>query len=78
MTTPKQQEKSVFFPAADYPDDIFQQTTPDESQELGDGPRFNTLMKGWRTRSEIYERVFPDLETMTLRIDGPRGCGCFM
>ena len=78
MTTPKQQEKSVFFPAADYPDDIFQQTTPDESQELGDGPRFNTLMKGWRTRSEIYERVFPDEETMTLRIDGPRGGGCFM
>ena len=35
MTTPKQQEKSVFFPAVDYPDDIFQQTTPDESQELG-------------------------------------------
>ena len=78
MTTPKQQEKSVFFPAADYPDDIFQQTTPDESQELGDGPRFNTLAKGWRTRSEIYERVFPDEETMTLRIDGPRGGGCFM
>ena len=78
MTTPKQQEKSVFFPAVDYPDDIFQQTTPDESQELGDGPRFNTLMKGWRTRSEIYERVFPDEETMTLRIDGPRGGGCFM
>ena len=78
MTTPKQQEKSVFFPAVDYPDDIFQQTTPDESQELGDGPRFNTLAKGWRTRSEIYERVFPDEETMTLRIDGPRGGGCFM
>ena len=54
MTTPKQQEKSVFFPAVDYPDDIFQQTTPDESQELGDGPRFNTLMKGWRTSCLLY------------------------
>ena len=66
MTTPKQQEKSVFFPAADYPDDIFQQTTPDESQELGDGPRFNTLIKGWRTRSEIYERVSVSYTHLTL------------
>ena len=78
MTSPKLQEKSVFFPAVKYPDDIFKQTTPDESQELGDGPRFTTLIKGYRTRSEIYERVFPDEETMTLRIDGPRGGGCFM
>ena len=51
---------------------------PDESQELGDGPRFNTLVKGYRTRAEIYERIFPDEETMSLRIDGPRGAGCFM
>ena len=78
MTLSNKQEKSVFFPAVKYPDDIFKQTTPDESQELGDGPRFTTLIKGYRTRSEIYERVFPDEETMTLRIDGPKGSGAFM
>ena len=78
MTLSNKQEKSVFFPAVKYPDDIFKQTTPDESQELGDGPRFTSLVKGYRTRAEIYERVFPDEETMTLRIDGPKGSGAFM
>ena len=80
MTNPTKapQEKNLFVPAVDYPDDIFAQQTPDESQELGDGPRFNTLAKGYRTRAEIYERIFPDEETMSLRIDGPRGAGCFM
>ena len=80
MTNPTKapQEKNLFVPAVDYPDDIFAQQTPDESQELGDGPRFNTLVKGYRTRAEIYERIFPDEETMSLRIDGPRGAGCFM
>ena len=68
---------SLTFPAKEYPEDIFKQTTPDETQELSDGPRFNTLVKGWRTRSEIYERIFPDGETSALRIDGPARGGCF-
>ena len=80
MTEPtkKPQERSLFTPAVNYPDDIFSQTTPDEGQELTDGPRFTTFFKGFRTRSEIYERIFPDNETMTLRINGPRGGGSFM
>ncbi len=80
MTDPtkKPQERSLFTPAVNYPDDIFSQTTPDEGQELTDGPRFTTFFKGFRTRSEIYERIFPDNETMTLRINGPRGGGSFM
>lgn len=68
---------SLTFPAQEYPTGIFQQTTPDETQELTDSPTFTTLVKGWRTRSEIYERLFPDGETGTLRIDGPRRGGCF-
>ena len=68
---------SLTFPAQEYPTGIFQQTTPDETQELTDSPTFTTLVKGWRTRSEIYERMFPDGETGTLRIDGPRRGGCF-
>ncbi len=68
---------SLTFPAQNYPTGIFQQTTPDETQELSDSPKFNTLTKGWLTRSEIYERLFPDGETGTLRIDGPRRGGCF-
>ena len=68
---------SLTFPAQNYPTGIFQQTTPDETQELSDSPTFTTLAKGWRTRSEIYERLFPDGETGTLRIDGPRRGGCF-
>ena len=68
---------SLTFPAQEYPTGIFQQTTPDETQELTDSPTFTTLAKGWRTRSEIYERLFPDGETGTLRIDGPRRGGCF-
>ena len=68
---------SLTFPAQNYPTGIFEQTTPDETQELTDSPTFTTLVKGWRTRSEIYERMFPDGETGTLRIDGPRRGGCF-
>jgi len=66
------------FPANNYPTGIFQQNTPDETQRLLKGPEFTTLVKGWRTRSEIYERIFPDKETAVLRIDGPRRGGCFM
>ena len=66
------------FPANNYPTGIFQQNTPDETQRLLKGPEFTTLVKGWRTRSEIYERIFPDQETAILRIEGPRRGGCFM
>ena len=68
---------SLTFPAQEYPTGIFQQTTPDETQELTDSPTFTTLAKGWRTRSEIYGRLLPDGETRALRIDGPLGGGCF-
>ena len=65
-------------PANGYPTGIFQQTTPDETQELANGPRFNTCWKGVMTRSEIYERMYPDGQTATLRIDGPAGNSGFM
>ena len=68
---------SLTFPAQNYPTGIFEQTTPDETQELSDSPRFNTLAKDWLTRSEIYGRLLPDGETRSLRIDGPLGGGCF-
>jgi len=65
-------------PANNYPTGIFQQTTPDETQDLVNGPRFNTCWKGVMTRSEIYERMYPDGQTATLRIDGPAGNSGFM
>ena len=61
--------------AKTYPDTIFKQTTPDEAQELNNGPRFNTWYKGWFTRSEIYERMMPDGLTSALRIEGPDSGG---
>ena len=80
MTEPTKapQTKSLFQPAVKYPEDIFTPTKPDETQQLADTLNYLTAFKGWRTRSEIYERVFPDGENMALRIDGPRGAGCFM
>ena len=80
MTEPTKapQTKSLFQPAVKYPEDIFTPTQPDETQQLADTLNYLTAFKGWRTRSEIYERVFPDGENMALRIDGPRGAGCFM
>ena len=57
--------------ASTYPTTIAKPKTPDESQELSDQPRFRTWYKGTLTRSEIYERVLPDKETKSLRIDGP-------
>ena len=62
-------------PAKTYPDTIFKQTTPDEAQQLNNGPRFNTWYKGWFTRSEIYERMMPDGLTSALRIEGPDSGG---
>lgn len=61
--------------AKTYPDTIFKQTTPDESQALENGPRFNTWYKGWYTRSEIYERMMPDGLTAALRMEGPDSGG---
>lgn len=60
------------FPAKEYPKSIFQQTTPDETQNLRNTPRFNTIYKGALTKSEIYERMYPDGQTGALRIDGPQ------
>ena len=57
--------------AKEYPNNIFKQTTPDETQELSSGPKFKTQWKGNLTRSEIYERMLPDKLTCALRIDGP-------
>ena len=66
---------STVKPAKTYPDTIFKQTTPDEAQQLNNGPRFNTWYKGWFTRSEIYERMMPDGLTSALRIEGPDSGG---
>ena len=62
-------------PAKTYPDTIFGQKSPDEPQNLVNGPRFNTWYKGWFTRSEIYERMMPDGLTSALRIEGPDSGG---
>jgi|SaaInlV_120m_DNA_3_1039746.scaffolds.fasta_scaffold10341_2 hypothetical protein len=65
-------------PAANYPKNIAKPTTPPKTQELVNGPRFNTCWKGHMTRSEIYERMLPDKQTATLRIDGPAGNSGFI
>ena len=65
-------------PANEYPTGIFKQLTPDETQELKDGPTFNSCWKGYETRSHIYERLMPDKLTGTLRIDGPKQNGGFL
>ena len=46
-------------------------TTPNETQTLSSSPRLSTIYKGALTKAHIYERVFPDDQTKTLRIDGP-------
>ena len=61
------------FPASTYPDSIFKPRKPDESQSLGDDPTFNVLLKGYKTRSVIYERMLPDNISTALKIQGPRG-----
>jgi hypothetical protein len=61
--------------AKTYPNTIFKQTTPDETQELNGSPRFQTWYKGYLTKSEIYERMMPDGLTKALRIDGPDSGG---
>ena len=61
------------FPASTYPDSIFKQTSPDQSQSLDDNPTFNVLLKGYKTRSMLYERLLPDNTGGALRIQGPRG-----
>ena len=61
------------FPASTYPDSIFKQTTPDEKQSLDDNPTFNVLLKGYKTRSMLYERLLPDNTSGALRLQGPRG-----
>ena len=66
---------STVKPAKTYPDTIFKQTTPDETQELTQFPRFQTWYKGFLTKSEIYERLMPDGLTSALRIDGPDSGG---
>ena len=57
--------------AKEYPNSIFKQTTPDETQQLSENPRFSTWYKGWLTRSKIYERKLPDGIVGALRVDGP-------
>lgn len=58
-------------PASAYPTSIAKPSTPDESQELSNQPRYRTWYKGTMTRSEIYERMLPDGESKALRIEGP-------
>ena len=64
---------TIQFPASTYPDSIFTQTTPDQTQSLDDSPTFNVLLKGYKTRSMMYERLLPDNTGGALRIQGPRG-----
>ena len=61
------------FPASTYPKSIFEQTTPDQQQSLDDNPTFNVLLKGYKTRSMLYERLLPDNTSGALRLQGPRG-----
>ena len=58
-------------PAKTYPTEIAKPTTPDETQETEEQPKFQTWYKGYLTKSEIYERKLPDGLTGALRIDGP-------
>ena len=62
-------------PAQTYPTKIAEPTTPDETQETEEQPEFQTWYKGYLTKSEIYERLFPDGLTSALRIDGPDANG---
>lgn len=48
-----------------------QPTTPNQTQTTSETPRLSTIYKGALTRSHIYERLYPDGITATLRIDGP-------
>ena len=64
---------TIEFPASTYPDSIFTQTTPDQTQSLDDSPTFNVLLKGYKTRSMMYERLLPDNTGGALRLQGPRG-----
>ena len=61
------------FPASTYPKSIFEQSTPDQQQSLDDNPTFNVLLKGYKTRSMLYERLLPDNTSGALRLQGPRG-----
>jgi hypothetical protein len=61
------------FPASTYPKSIFEPRKPDETQSLGGDPTFNVLLKGYKTRSVIYERMLPDNVSTALKIQGPRG-----
>lgn len=45
--------------------------TPNETQTLASGPRLLTIYKSALAKSHIYERLYPDGTTSTLRIDGP-------
>jgi hypothetical protein len=45
--------------------------TPNQTQTTSQTPRLSTCWKGSLGRSHIYERVYPDGITATLRIDGP-------
>ena len=64
--------------AKTYPKDVAKPTTPDEKQTTENDIKYRTVWKGSLTRSEIYERSFPDGTTTALRIDGPADNGGFM
>ena len=66
------------FPKKEPIKSIFKQTSEDEDQKLEGSPEFTVLMKGYRTRSCIYERILPDNVSSALRINGPRGSNACM
>lgn len=67
-----------YFSSVEPVDSIFKQTGPDEDQKLEGSPNFTVLMKGYKTRSCIYERILPDDVGGALRIQGPRGSNTAM
>ena len=52
-------------------DGVAKPTTPNQTQET-EHIKFNPLLKGYLTRSSIYEREFPDKITQALCFDGPK------
>lgn len=56
--------------ARSYPGNVFRSTTPDESQDLDGSIKFHHIFKV-PEGSHFYERILPDDQGRTLRIDGP-------
>jgi len=58
-------------PAKTYPDKIFTQSSPDETQDTAEKITYCTITKDVNTRAEIYSRLFPDKTSAAICLDGP-------